>query len=188
MPRIRCVRPDTWNSHVVAASASIQSISPVFRNMISPEDLRSIRSLPSPSMCSIRRVEPVVDVVVALADHQLPRAVEGRGEPRVVVGLQKGSRDRIELEGLERVLVIGRDEDHYRRDIGPDALERLKPVAAHHLDVEEHEVRAKALYEVGRLDASRRLPDDLDAGVPLEEKADAVAGHGLVVGDECADS
>ena len=74
------------------------------------------------------------------------QALDGRLEPRCLHGLEKVV-DRRALERLQRVLVVGGDEDEQRKGavvVGPVLCQRLRRLeAAHagHADVEEDDVR-----------------------------------------------
>src|SRR5262245_40320344 len=83
-----------------------------------------------------------------------PEAVRGHRLQQVV--------DRVHLEGLERVLVEGGDEDD--RLLPPDQLEHLEPRELRHLDVEEHEVGLQLRDRLHRLEAVAALPHELDPG------------------------
>jgi hypothetical protein len=108
------------------------------------------------------------------------------------------------FEGLDRVLVVGGDEDDLAagpavrrvaggpaarfgdRQLG-DRARRLDAAHAGHPDVEEDEVRVQLLGQLDRLDAVLRLADDLEIGPDLAEaRPQLVAQQAFVVGDDGA--
>ena len=89
------------------------------------------------------------------------------------------------------MLVVRGDEHHGRRVIEPGDMPRqLEAVHARHAYVEEQHLRAAPRQALERFHAVRRLARD-DIGQltrnVLQEFFQALAGRGLVVGDEDAD-
>jgi hypothetical protein len=90
-------------------------------------------------------------------------ALDSLLEPHRVNGLEQVI-DRVHLEGLNRVLVEGRDENQGRRllvsfEQTPGDLESAQ---AWHLDIEKHQVRLVTLHRCDRLGTVTRLRHDLD--------------------------
>ena len=102
-------------------------------------------------------------------------------EPRLVDRLQQVV-DRVDLERLDRVLIVGGDEDDVRRRLRVDHAPRhLETGQPRHLDVEEHDVGLQSLDRAQRLDAVAGLPDHLDAADLAEQIAQLVPRELLVV-------
>ena len=94
-----------------------------------------------------------------------------------------------EGEGVDRVLVVGGDED----DLGSDAEARDDPGQGHavqprHRDVAEDDVDVAAVEHLERLGAARRGDDLGDAVVAPEEVAEVGQRRQLVVDDERGES
>ena len=88
------------------------------------------------------------------------------------------------VEGGDRVLVIGGDEDDMT---APASLARnFQPGRARHLDVEEHHVGAMLVEQAQRLHAVGRLADDRQFRPELAELFDKlVAQCRFVFSDDC---
>ena len=69
-----------------------------------------------------------------------------------------------------------------------DAPRRLEPVHRRHPDVHQHDVGPAATHGLDRLRAVRRLGDDAQVGLGLEDHPEAGAHERLVVGDEDVDA
>ncbi|MNL06833.1 hypothetical protein D3C87_1274820 [compost metagenome] len=99
-------------------------------------------------------------------------------------------RDRLDeivhglaLEGVQRVLVEGGDEDHPR--VGLDALRHLQPGQPRHLDIEKGHRRRQLCDGLRGLHAIGRLPHDAQLGPqPLQLAAQVRAQVFLVIGDQ----
>jgi hypothetical protein len=79
----------------------------------------------------------------------------------------------VDLEGTQRELVVGGDEDHVWHAVRPDRTEHFEPIHHRHLDVQEQEIGLDLLD-----------PDDLNFGIPLTELPESRACQRLVVYDE----
>ena len=93
----------------------------------------------------------------------------------------------MDLERLDRVLVVGGDEDDQRHPVPAHLLDHLEAVGAGHLNVEEHQVRGEAADGVDGLAAVAALADDLDVGLGREEAGHALARQRLVIDDQRAE-
>ena len=135
-----------------------------------------------------------------LTDHPLR---DRGGEERVARRNRPHRRDqllrRVVLQdeaartGPERLVDVlvqieRREDEDARLRVGrEDAAGRLQPVELRHADVHQHDRRIEAGSLVDRLEAVRRLGDDLDVVLVGEQHAEAGPHHRLVVGDEDAD-
>src|SRR5918993_1425090 len=90
------------------------------------------------------------------------------------------------LEGLQRVLVVGGDEDHVRHDLALERSQHAEPVHAGHLHVEEDQVGVLVANGIDGLLAIAVLADDGDVVMHPEHHPDALTREGLVVDDEGA--
>ena len=126
------------------------------------------------------REEPLAEVAGALAFQPLARAIQRAQEPRAVERLQQVV-ERVDLEGPQRVLVVGRREDHHRDALRREGAYDAKPIHDGNLHVEEHELGLEPLDGRERLGAIRTLPHDLDVGLLLQQREHALARHRLVV-------
>jgi hypothetical protein len=90
----------------------------------------------------------------------------------------------VDLERLERVLVVGGDE----HDVGSrvDQLQDLETVELRHLDVQEHHVRHQLTDPLDRLEPVSTLADHHHPGLRGQVLAHQVAGRALVVDDHGA--
>jgi pimeloyl-ACP methyl ester carboxylesterase len=116
--------------------------------------------------------------------------LESRGKPRRAHRLEE-IVERVELEGLDGMLVVRGDEDHGRRVLEIREMAReFEPVHARHADVEEQHLRAARRQPLEGFDAvaclthyrARQFGGDI-----LQELAQPLARGRLVVGDEDAD-
>ena len=103
------------------------------------------------------------DLGVVAGRRGLGRAVDGADHPAYGLGEPVGAHrlehvvDRVQVEGLDGVLLVGGDEDDRRR--GPEAAEhlgQLEPGQAGHLDVEEDRVDRALLQDPQRRRSPRR--------------------------------
>ena len=123
-----------------------------------------------------------------LRGHRLPfpGPLDGRRQPARLDRFEQVI-DGVHLEGVDRVLVEGRDEDHLGVEPGlHDPPRHFEPGQPRHLDVEHHQVRLVFFDYVQRLDSVSRLADDLDAAELLEQETQLVARQLLVVDDDRA--
>jgi hypothetical protein len=128
------------------------------------------------------RLERAAFFSVQLATRAIHRAFE----PLAVERLEQVIH-RVHVEGLERVLIVGRHEHHGRHPVGTHRLNHIKPGAPRHLDVEKHEIRLLADDRLHRLIAVRRLANHLHAHLVSEQRPHAFAGKRFVITDEGAD-
>src|SRR5215207_2405067 len=110
------------------------------------------------------------------ARERLPEPLVGERLQEVV--------ERVHLERLERVGVVGGDEDDGRDALQLDPREHAEAVHAGHLDVEEEEVGRPALDALDGLRAAAALAGHLDVRVFGQQVPDRAAGQRLVVHDE----
>src|SRR6267142_2092619 len=115
----------------------------------------------------------------------LLQALDGDGEALALGGLQHVV-DHALLEGVDRVLVVGGDEDDLGRapfQLG-DVARRLHSGLGRHADVEEDHIGAVLFDHLDGFDAVLRFGHDLELGPQLGEARAQLAAHqGLVVGD-----
>src|SRR5581483_6159273 len=71
--------------------------------------------------------------------------------------------------------------------VGEDPSRRLEAVEVRHPDVHQHDVGAQRPDLVDRLTAVRRLADDLDLGLGVEDHPEPGAYERLVVDEQDAD-
>jgi hypothetical protein len=90
----------------------------------------------------------------------------------------------VDLEGTQRELVVGGDEDHVWHAVRPDRTEHFEPIHHRHLDVQEQEIGLDLLDRGHRRTAIGALTDDLNFGIPLTELPESRACQRLVVYDE----
>ena len=87
------------------------------------------------------------------------------------------------LEGADRVLVVGGDEDHM--DLAGQRPRRLDAVHPGHADVEKDDVGFQALHEGNRLAAVAGLAHDHELGPGFLQAGDDLLAHqALIVGDD----
>jgi hypothetical protein len=92
---------------------------------------------------------------------------------------------RLDLERLDRMLAVSRDEDDRRRAREPrEHLGKLDTAQAGHLDVEEDDVVGDRLDELQRFDRVACLSDDLDSAGFTQQEAQLRPGRGFVVDHE----
>src|SRR5258708_3964556 len=116
----------------------------------------------------------------------LLQPADGEPEPLLVEGLEHVV-DCAALEGLDRVLVVGGDEDH----VGPgaDRARRLQAIDTRHVDVEEEELRAVVLEDLQHVAAVLHLAHDRELGPETREaRAQLRAQQRLIVGNDGADA
>ena len=92
--------------------------------------------------------------------------------------------DRVDLEGLDGMLAIGRDEHDRRRarDLR-ESLGQLQARRARHVDVEEHHVAAVVLEVLDGFAHVARLGHDLDLAGLLEQVLELRPRRSLVIND-----
>jgi hypothetical protein len=85
------------------------------------------------------------------------------------------------------VVAVHREHEHLRAfDALQDLPRRLDAVQLRHRDVHDDDVRAELLDEIDRGPAVARFADDLDLLVRLEDAAQALSDHGVIVNQEDA--
>src|SRR5262249_25425953 len=99
-------------------------------------------------------------------------------------GLQQVA-DRLRLEGLDGVGVVGGREHHRRwRFEQREMARRLEPVHPGHANVEQHHVRMQLARQAHGLLAVGALGRDLDPVELAEQAPQSLARRGLVVDDQ----
>ncbi len=144
------------------------------------------RELTSPFLCPFHQTHQSADLVTGRHPQgaSVADAVHGLFEPRQVHRLQQVVH-RVDLEGLDRALVVGRHEDHLGTGgLGGQLPRRLEPGEPGHLQVQEDHVRMEPGHRFEGLDAVVGLAGHLDAFHLAKEVAQLVAGELLVVDDE----
>ena len=110
-----------------------------------------------------QRQEAAAEVAVLVAFELFAGALQRVGEALAVERLQQVV-ERPHLERLQRVLIVGGDEDDERHLVGADRLDHLEAVHLRHLHVEEHEVRRVVVNSGDGLFAVARLRDQFESG------------------------
>jgi hypothetical protein len=98
-----------------------------------------------------------------------------------VLGIERLGR---EIERLQRVLIVRRDEDRGRHLIRADRPCDLEARLSGHLNVEKDDVRAQSPECFDRRDPVVRRADDLDSLFVRQQVLDALPGQRLVVDDQ----
>jgi hypothetical protein len=88
---------------------------------------------------------------------------------------------RADLERVQRVVLVGRDEHHRRNAIHLERGDDAEAVQLRHLDVDEDEVRLESRDEIERVESVAALTHELQPGRLSHQRADSLAGEGLVV-------
>src|SRR4051812_37675086 len=127
--------------------------------------------------------EAPLDLAVAVAIDLLAGARQRLAEALAVERLQQVV-ERVHVEGAQRVAVVGGDEDHERHLVDAHRLDDVEAVGAGHLHVEENEVGLQRENRFGAGGAVAGLADQFETGFFLEERAEPLAGEGLVVDDQ----
>ena len=123
---------------------------------------------------------------LGLATVEVADASHGLGEPVLAHRLEHVV-DRVELEGVDGVVVVRRDEHDRRRGAEPGQhAGELQPGQAGHADVGEDRVDAPGLQHPQRLGGVVGRGDAADARVALEQPGELVESGPLVVDDEHA--
>jgi len=117
-----------------------------------------------------------------------------RGAGTLERGLETTGHDRlhqivegVDLERLQRVAVVGGDEDDAWPARGRHAFEHFEPVHVGHAHVEQDEVRLVLEHRCDRRAPARRLAHHLETIDLGEAQAESVARRPLVVDDEHTD-
>ena len=130
-------------------------------------------------------------ITAATAGERLVPRRQVAHRARQLVGVEAAVDQVAVGSGADRAddhrLVVGVGQHHHLEAAG-EASRGLDAVHHRHADVQEHHVGLQALGEVDRFASGGGLADDLDVvGLRLEQRADAAAYDGVVVGDENAD-
>ena len=86
--------------------------------------------------------------------------------------------ERVDVEGAQRVVIEGRDEDDERHARGADGLDDFESAGARHLDVEKHQVRLQPADRVDGVGARRALRDELQPLFAAQAACAAARGPG----------
>ncbi len=125
-----------------------------------------------------------VTASASIDGNAAPRALQRDLEPRRVDRLQQVV-DRVDLERLDRVLIVGRDENDMGRRAGVEHPARhLESGQPGHLDVQKHQIRLQPVDRFQRFDPVARLADDFDAADLAEQIAQLIPRQLLVVDDD----
>src|SRR5260370_12380401 len=116
----------------------------------------------------------------------LPRFFNGLANAFLVERLQDVV-DRVHLEGLDRVLIVGSGEDDLRyRDLSVyQFLYDAESVQAGHLAIEKNQLGGMFLDQVDRLQSVTALGHDVDVLDRLQKVAQLVASQLLVIDYDC---
>ncbi len=91
--------------------------------------------------------DPLSQVGGVLRPDELTDAPQRRLEPLIAEGLQQVV-ERVGLEGLDGVFVVGGDEHGHRHQLGLDLAQHAETVQHRHLDVEEHQMRRLGVNQI----------------------------------------
>src|SRR5258705_9618104 len=112
------------------AQLIIRSLDPIDLRDLQKRDLP--RTLYRESLQRRRRISPMRNPLLGTPQRKI--------ESSIIKRLQKvveGTR----LKSPQRILVISRNEHHRRRQLSPQHLQHIKPVALRHLNVEKNQIR-----------------------------------------------
>ncbi len=127
--------------------------------------------------------QPPLEFAAGAAFDLLPGARDRLLEPIAVERLEQ-IVERVNVEGAQRVRVVGGDEDHERHARRADGLDDVEPAVARHLHVEEDEIGLQFLDRGNRRHAIGALRDDVHAGFAGEQRSQPLARERLVIRDE----
>ena len=105
------------------------------------------------------RARPRNRLLKALAAERLQQVVEG-----------------VDLEGLQRVLVVGRHEDRQRHGVA-ERGDDLEAVEIRHLQIEQHQVRHVAANGRDGFGAGAARGHDIDIGLVAQHLDQSLARH-----------
>jgi hypothetical protein len=94
--------------------------------------------------------------------------------------------DRIDLEGVERVILVGGNEHDQRRRPLRQAAQHVETALATHLHIQQHQVGPQIRDHLNGLFAVRAFADDFDVEFFAAQLAQALPGGVFVIDDECA--
>src|SRR6266487_2743725 len=131
-------------------------------------------------------VEQRFESPVALVAQRVAHPRERFGE---ALGLDRFEQviDGVEVEGAQRVLVVGGDEDDGGEVLVAHGFEDLEAVEIWHLNIEEDQVRGLIDYGFDGFPPPSTLADDGDAGRSREERANPFARKSFVIHDQRSD-
>lgn len=134
----------------------------------------------------LRRVHDPASVTIAKKESGSPRLSRGDTLQRVRQALRRNRFEQVvecvHFEGLNSVPLVGSGEDHLR-NICAKSLEQIEPVAARHLDIEEHQV-GRVVEECERFLDVSRLTNNLDFCMRLQQPPQLDPGERLVVDND----
>ena len=169
-------------------AASTQSISSVRTKKMRPPDFTTSRS----GGCARFRLqilhhgeEAFPEIAGALAFEPIAGTLERAKEPRAVERLQQVV-ERMDLERLQRVLVVGRREDDERYPVRGQRANHAEAIHDRDLDVEEDQLGLEPLDGRERLRAVGALAHHLDVGLLLQQREHALSSHRLIVHNQGA--
>ena len=144
-----------------------------------------------PFQCCCLEGQGVARFTVVAARWRLDQTTDARDslrESRRRDGLQQVV-DRVHLESLDGVLIVGGDEDDGRRCGAADQRTRhLETGSSRHLHVEQNQIRAERLDQFQGLGPVTRLTRHIDAVELLQLEAELVPGRLFVVDYQGADT
>ena len=117
--------------------------------------------------------------------HQPARAMESLLEALVVERFDEIIQC-CQVERLQRVLIVGGDENRRRHFVGSDRVCDLEASFVRHLHVEKKKIGIQRPNRVDGSGACAGRTDDLDIRLTREKILDALAREGLVVDDQNA--
>ena len=131
------------------------------------------------------REQPFAQLAHFLELDMTPRAPERLLEPLVVERLHEIVHGR-EVERLQRIPIVGRDEDRRRHVIRAHLTHDVEARLPRHLHVEKHEIRVERAHGLDRRGAVVHARDDLHVLLRAQQILHALAGKRLVVDDQDA--
>ena len=133
------------------------------------------------------REQAAAEIAGAAALERLARVLQRLAEALLAERLQQVV-ERVHLEGAQRVLVVGGDEDHRRHPLGADRPgSRSKPSMPGICTSRKTRSGECCWIALTRLRAVAALADDLDVVFLLQQRQHALARHRLVVHDQGSD-
>ena len=121
---------------------------------------------------------PAIGRSRAGAVDRLPEAIGGYRLEQVV--------ERTDFERPESMFVIRCHEHHRGHRLGANGLDHIESCAVRHLDVEQHEVRAKGANGISRALSIFGLTNDRDATIGVQHAAQSHPGGRLVIDQQHA--
>ncbi len=118
--------------------------------------------------------------------EDFPRPLKRCLEAPRVEGLQQVIH-RVDVEGAQRVLVVGRGEDHRARSLRAELRQRGEAIHLRHLHIEEKEIRREAAHRFHRRAAIGAAGHHLHVRRIRQQRVQPAARQLLVGGDDGAD-